>query len=488
MPSKTRTSLPDSAFAIVETVNGKKVRKLPHHNASGGVDLAHLRNALARVNQVTGVSAGAKARAKTHLTSHARSSGVGDHSADAHIAQFFALPTLTLKEENGRYTSRIPVLPEGKFTHPWYGDLDFTAPVLRKVKRNFDGNILGTEIAVDEGHDRGKALGWFKSLHHGKSMIGEAEHNGLFADVEWTDLGRSLLERDIYRYFSAEIGNFTGSDGKKVANVLFGGGLTNRPFFKQMPPVKFEEGKAEEIVQFGLFSDILWQFEDSEGEEESVDDRSFFSGYDAEAVGEDDDEEEDTEDDEEDMNYAELIANLNRDFSLQLSTDNEDETTAAIVAAFSGNASLATVRRKFTEAGFKFDNGADLADVVLASYNALRTQNTENTTAIAAIRKELDDTKAAGAVDKLVNDGKIVPAKRDQYIKLFHTNNELFTEMTKDLEPVVPLGEIGGDGVPTAPGAGKEGEFKDPGKAKEEAERYLHMVPILEDRMPAGRK
>lgn len=480
---KHRAALPDSAYAIVETVNGKKVRKLPHHDSSGKLDMNHLRNALARVNQVTGVSSAAKARARTHLVSHARSAGVGEHSADAHLTEFFS--NIVLKEENGRYTSRIPVLPEGKFKHPWYGDLDFTAPVLRAAKRHFDNKVLGTDIMVDEGHDRGKALGWFKAIHHGTSEIGGQNHIGLFADVEWTDLGRSLLERQIYRYFSAEVGTFTDSEGKTIKNVLFGGGLTNRPFFKQMPAVKFGEGKADELVRVGLFSDSLWEFDDDHNDDADGDEeRSFYSGYDAEASEEDveEDEEETQEDDDEDeddMNYADLIAHLNQSFGLKL---GESDAADAIEAAFGNAASLESTRTKFAAAGFKFDADADIAEVVLAGYNALKTQNTENADAIKAIRKELDDTKAATAVDKLVDSGKVPPAKREQYIKLWNTNNELFEEMTKDLEPYVQLGEIGGDGIPQAPGSASVEKFTDPAKATEEAERYMNLVPTLAER------
>jgi hypothetical protein len=487
---KSRASLPDSAYAIVETVNGTKVRKLPHHNASGKLDMNHLRNALARVNQVTGVSSAAKSRARSHLLAHARSAGVGEHSADAHLTEFFALPTIVLKEENGRYSSRVPVLPEGKFKHPWYGDLDFTAPVLRAAKRHFDSKVLGTDIMVDEGHDRGKALGWFRSLHHGASEIGGQNHVGLFADIEWTDLGRSLLERDIYRYFSAEVGTFTGPDGKSIKNVLFGGGLTNRPFFKQMPAVKFGEGQAEDLTRIGLFGDVLWEFEDgNEESQEEDEERSFFSGFTAEASEEDveeDVEEENDEEEDEDMKYADLIAHLNKNFGLHLSDD--EATTEAIENAFGEAASLESTRTKFAAAGFKFDADADVAEVVLAGYNALKTQNTENTTAITAIRKELDDTKATTAVDKLVESGKVPPAKRDQYIKLYHTNHDLFEEMTKDMETYVQLGEVGGDGIPQEPGHGSMEKFLEPAKATEEAARYMNLVPELEDRLAAKRK
>lgn len=76
-------TLPDSAFAYVEDgekdEEGKTVprskRHLPYKDKDGKVDLAHLRNALARLSQ-TNISAEAKASARRKLVSAARSSGV----------------------------------------------------------------------------------------------------------------------------------------------------------------------------------------------------------------------------------------------------------------------------------------------------------------------------------------------------------------------------------------------------------------------------
>jgi hypothetical protein len=85
-------TLPDAAFAVI-LPGGKKdkdgktaprnLRMLPHHDASvksanenGSVDLPHLRNALARIDQ-SNMSAALKARARVHLTRHSVALGVG---------------------------------------------------------------------------------------------------------------------------------------------------------------------------------------------------------------------------------------------------------------------------------------------------------------------------------------------------------------------------------------------------------------------------
>ena len=75
--------LPDSAFAVIgeggqKDDQGKIVprtlRHLPHHKADGSLDLPHLRNALARMNQIEPASL--QAEAKRHLCAHAKESDI----------------------------------------------------------------------------------------------------------------------------------------------------------------------------------------------------------------------------------------------------------------------------------------------------------------------------------------------------------------------------------------------------------------------------
>lgn len=60
--------LPDSAFACVE---GKE-RFYPHHDASGSLDLPHLRAALSRIGDPDNQQCG-----KAHLEAHAKAAGIG---------------------------------------------------------------------------------------------------------------------------------------------------------------------------------------------------------------------------------------------------------------------------------------------------------------------------------------------------------------------------------------------------------------------------
>lgn len=67
------SSLPDAAFASLEMrSDGKKVRHLPHHDHAGKIDLPHLWNALARINQVKWIDPRNEVIARDHLEEHAR--------------------------------------------------------------------------------------------------------------------------------------------------------------------------------------------------------------------------------------------------------------------------------------------------------------------------------------------------------------------------------------------------------------------------------
>jgi hypothetical protein len=69
-------ALPDSAFAIVYKQNDKVIRKFPHHNKDGTIDLPHLRNANSRLPQ-SEIPAEHKQQAMKHLATHKKKLGIG---------------------------------------------------------------------------------------------------------------------------------------------------------------------------------------------------------------------------------------------------------------------------------------------------------------------------------------------------------------------------------------------------------------------------
>ncbi len=72
-------SLPDSAFAVVETTpSRRKLRHLPHHDQNGRVDTPHLRNALSRLSQVKWLDSRNAAVARAHLQAHVQETSDAD--------------------------------------------------------------------------------------------------------------------------------------------------------------------------------------------------------------------------------------------------------------------------------------------------------------------------------------------------------------------------------------------------------------------------
>ena len=68
-----RRSLADDAFAVIEmTPDGQKLRRLPHHDHTGQLDIPHLKSALGRLSQVRWVDPANAEVARTHLETHLR--------------------------------------------------------------------------------------------------------------------------------------------------------------------------------------------------------------------------------------------------------------------------------------------------------------------------------------------------------------------------------------------------------------------------------
>lgn len=132
----------------------------------------------------------------------------------------------------------VQVLRVGKFNHPQYGFFEITTQTLSEMKKNFDAQVRGVDICFDYYHASDEdASAWVKSL--------QLRENGteLWAEVDWTARARQKLAERELRYFSPDFA-FQWQDpetGISHANVLFGGGLTNRPFVKEMAAIVADE-------------------------------------------------------------------------------------------------------------------------------------------------------------------------------------------------------------------------------------------------------
>lgn len=153
------------------------------------------------------------------------------------ISNTSAFAEIKLGEEN-QVPSTVQILRVGKFNHPQYGTFEITPFTLIEMKNNFDKNIRGVDLAFDYYHASDKdAAAWVKGLQL------REENTELWAEVDWTPKARQKLAERELRYFSPDFA-FVWKDpetGNTFSNVLFGGGLTNRPFVKEMAAIVADE-------------------------------------------------------------------------------------------------------------------------------------------------------------------------------------------------------------------------------------------------------
>ncbi len=139
-------------------------------------------------------------------------------------------------EDSQPNTSWMQAFPVGEYKHPIYGKIKMTVERARNMARNVIHKVRGIDLAVDYSHNSGgPAAGWVKSA--------EARNDGLWLFVEWTEEAAEGIRTGKWRYFSPEFVDEWKhpQSGEKFKDVLFGGGLTNRPFLKNILPVNLSE-------------------------------------------------------------------------------------------------------------------------------------------------------------------------------------------------------------------------------------------------------
>ena len=160
---------------------------------------------------------------------------------------------MSFSEDSKTVPTMIKIIPTGKFNTPKYGELEIGLDKLTEMKNNFEKNVrahgatTGLPIDIEHGETshRDAAAGWMKQLH--------VFEDGLYADVEWTTLGKDLLEKGLYKFFSPEFvfEYLSNEQSEYFANVVTGGGLVNKPLFDHsLPPIVFsEDGKATNLTK-----------------------------------------------------------------------------------------------------------------------------------------------------------------------------------------------------------------------------------------------
>jgi phage I-like protein len=159
---------------------------------------------------------------------------------DKHYGWWVDLAKVTLADGSLPW---VHALPFGEYQHPVYGTLSLDVTKLSNLASGVKQKVRGVDLDIDYDHkgDPAKgnqAAGWVRDA--------EVRNNGLYLQVDFTPTALAEIREKKYRYFSADFADeWTDSEGKVHADVLFGGGLTNRPFMKNLLPINLSDLSLE---------------------------------------------------------------------------------------------------------------------------------------------------------------------------------------------------------------------------------------------------
>lgn len=137
--------------------------------------------------------------------------------------------------ENGIVPSDIHILTAGSWKTVNHGSFDITEADLDEMVGNFNDGVR-KGLPIDEEHNTtGGAVGWIEKL--------ERRGKQLWASATWNTRGSNALADRQYRFFSPEFApRYQDPEtGAMSKNVLLGGGITNRPLFKNLKPIMASE-------------------------------------------------------------------------------------------------------------------------------------------------------------------------------------------------------------------------------------------------------
>jgi len=305
-------------------------------------------------------------------------------------------------------SNQIEIMRIGKWKHPLYGNFKITDNTLTNIIYNFEQKVRGVDISFDLEHGqtshKGEAVCWVKKLIKKGSK--------LFAEVEWTDFGKKKVQEKSFRYFSPEFQFIYTDDetGKKFNNVLLGGGLTNRPFIKNMSPVMLSENIEEEFTNNCEFIN-----EDKK---------------------------------EEDVMNKELLK------ALGLSeTATEQEITAAVNKLTETTVKLAESEASITAIKAELETLKTEKEALTIKLNETVTSKTTAdqqvialTTAVNKMELKFKEQEWNSIYTVALSEGKLIPAQEEVFKTQFMNNAEATKAIIKCLQPVVKLDEEGSTG------------------------------------------
>lgn len=378
---------------------------------------------------------------------------------------------ITFSEGNGIPTL-INVLPVGSWNHPVYGPIIISPADITQFKQNFDAG-LRKGIPITEGHesfDEKPAVGWFKSLVDKGS-------DGLWANVEWTEQGITLLTNKAYKYFSPEFySEYEDPETRQIfPNVLVGGALTNKPYFKELQAIVLSEPKVNNqfIKTFNenntmILEDILKKEAATLSDEEKQvvrDNKDKLSTEDLAKFGAvlDVVVEKTPEEVEKEKGDANEAAGLNRDGSAKVVELTQDQKDANIAAGLNEDGSAKVDAGAGTGEGEGEGEGAKVnatepkvnasgkVEMSMSEYKLLTDKADKGFKAFDEMRKrDIKEETAKLIFSEQNSKGKILPKHNEKafsfMLGLTATQRATFSEIVNEIPASLKFKELGTGG------------------------------------------
>jgi len=317
-------------------------------------------------------------------------------------------------QEEGAVPDTIQLLRVGSWEHPQYGTIEVSGRDLELFVESFENGARKLDLAIDQEHQPEKgAAGWINDLYK--------DGDGLFAEVEWTSLGKELLKDKRYKYISPEL-KFDYEDdetGENFQNVLFGAALTNRPFIKEMAPVAMSE-KIE-----AWLGDLETQETIKGGQDEmkieSLDDLKKFN--------------------EEKIDELEITKeDVARELGLELDNGENEELTQVFEEL---NLDQEMSLDDFIEEVKTFKEKAELVEDKESKIEVLSQENKQLSERVENIEQERRQDEWERIKTKAMNEGRMTKKQATVFKERFMEEPEKTKEIIDTLEPVVEMGELG---------------------------------------------
>lgn len=144
--------------------------------------------------------------------------------------QMFVEAVASFKDADFSKPSWIPFLPKpGIYTHAKYGQISITREQNEEMMRSVKEKVYQEHIPIDAEHETklSGAVAWLRDMR----TNGDGSADAL---VEWTGRGKALMSQGAFRYVSPEWFSAWRDPATSLVhrNVVAGGAITTRPFFK----------------------------------------------------------------------------------------------------------------------------------------------------------------------------------------------------------------------------------------------------------------